>query len=636
MKMNAKTVDAMWPSSVVVRGWMTGLVAALASLAQVHAANYTWSGPDNGTWNQTDTNWTPSSGATVWNATTHNALLGSSNATVFNGSVYVNSFSGSGTLSANVSSSIRLGTGNSSFSGTIGENLRFVWDGAATLDFSGNNNDTANQWVLRNGGIFRISSANAWKTTSNSKVEANSTTFTFELAAADLSINTGNMFLNNSGTAGLRFAALNADRTVTWTGAAVGGAATAINWGAHGNNIGETLAFGNANATHKLIWASGIDLNGGSGATLTRKIDAINGSAAVGGEISGVISDSGTTKATLLKTGSGTLILSGSNTYAGGTTINSGTLVADHNAALGSGLLTMAGGALSNSVGNTLANTINLQTDGTIGVLATKTLTLSGAITNVGALTKRGAGTLNLEAVNTFSGGFIIDNGTLAVGASGALAASTVAVNSGATLNNQGAVLGLIVNPGGLATGGGSYGTATNLSGGTLTPGVGGDTNFFQRLTLAGGSTNLFWIGSAATHDMSVVTNSLDYTGSGMPQLKLDLASYTWNSGDQVVLYDNRFSGMSAFDGTNRWFQFTDAFGAVSNLYNNTLFSAVTGGSSTNLFRINYDVLASGDGQFNDIAITAIPEPASLNLLLLIGAAYWLRRRLHSARRWRG
>jgi autotransporter-associated beta strand protein len=627
MNMNAKTVDAMWPSSVVVRGWMTGLVAALASLAQVHAANYTWSGPDGGTWDQTGTNWSPSGASWANPAGLSNvAQLGSSNVTVINGEVFVNSFSGSGSLSATANSTIRLGTGTSSFSGTIGQNLRVVWQGAATLDFSGTNNDTANQWVLRRNGILRLSSADAWKTNSNAKVEDSTANlgFTIELAAADESFNTTNLFLNNGITAGngnfVRFAAIGADRTVTWTGGTPGGAATAINWNnAVGENLGDTLGLGNANATHKLIWASGINLNGGSGATLTRTINVTNGTAAVGGEISGVISDSGTTKATLLKTGSGTLILSGSNTYAGATIISAGTLQVGAGGTTGT---LGTGGVTNNSA--LVFNRSNA-------------MTVDNVIVGTGSLTKRGAGTLNLQAVNSFSGGVIIDNGTLAVGASGALAASTVAVNSGATLNNQGAVLGLIVNPGGLATGGGSYGTATNLSGGTLTPGVGGDTNFFQRLTLAGGSTNLFWIGSAATHDMrSVVTNSLDYTGSGMPQLKLDLASYTWNSGDQVVLYNNLFSGMSAFDGTNRWFQFTDAFGAVSNLYNNTLFSAITGGSSTNLFRINYDVLASGDGQFNDIAITAIPEPASLNLLLLIGAAYWLRRRLHSARRWRG
>jgi autotransporter-associated beta strand protein len=230
-----------------------------------------------------------------------------------------------------------------------------VWDGAAFLDFSGNNNDTTNQWVFRNGGTFRISSANAWKTTSNGKVEASSTTFTFELAAADLSINTTNMLLNNSGTAGLRFAALNANRTVTWTGGTVGGAATAINWSSTAG-IGETLAFGNANATHKLTWASGINLDGGA-ALVTRKVDAINGSAAVGGEISGIISDNGTVKATLEKTGTGTLILSNANTYAGNTSVTGGTLLINGSTSTSSLVTVSSGATLGGSGGTVGGNT---------------------------------------------------------------------------------------------------------------------------------------------------------------------------------------------------------------------------------------------------------------------------------------
>ncbi|MCX7006388.1 MAG: autotransporter-associated beta strand repeat-containing protein, partial [Kiritimatiellaeota bacterium] len=354
--------------------------------------------------------------------------------------------------------------------------------------------------------------------------------------------------------------------------------------------------------------------------------------------------------------------VSGANTYSGGTVVNSGTLQLGASAALPSAqAVTVAGGTLDIHGYNPNAGAVTL-TSGTIsgtGALtgtsfAVQSGTISSVLAGSGALTKSTAGTLTLSGANTYTGGTTIDNGTLALSGSGMLGSGGININSLATLDasaqaggfaltggqsltNRGTFIGgLIIQSGANVSGGGSFnGAVTNLFGGTLTPGIGGDTNFFQSLTLADGSTNSFWIGNSA-HDMSVVSNSLTVTGTGIPELKLDLSGYTWNRDDQFVIYDNLFSGYSSLNGTNSFFQFRDAFGVVSNLYNNALFSAITGtggSSATNLFRINYDVLANGDGQYNDIAITAIPEPASLNLLVMLGAAYWMRRRLHSQRR---
>ncbi len=298
----------------------------------------------------------------------------------------------------------------------------------------------------------------------------------------------------------------------------------------------------------------------------------------------------------------------------------------------------------------TINNSADHSFDGQLGA--------AGANDNNFALVKTGAGTQTLAPMlgaNTYSGGTFINQGGLKVDVAGALGSGAISIASGArldatalatgysllsgqSLTNRGSMLGgLIISSGALAMGGGSYaGAVTNLAGGTLTPGVGGDTNFFQSLTLAADSTNMFWIGSATTHDMSVVTNSLEAMGAGSPLLKLDLTNYNWQRGDEFVIYNNLYTGMSAtLDGTNKWFQFQDAFGALTNLYNNTYFNALTSGGATNMFRINYDALANGDAQYNDIMLTAIPEPASFNLLAMLGAAYWLRRRIHrQKRRW--
>jgi autotransporter-associated beta strand protein len=385
----------------------------------------------------------------------------------------------------------------------------------------------------------------------------------------------------------------------------------------------------------------------------------------------------------LIKTGANILKLWGDNNALTGTFVNSngttwlnqdvsgssnanwalagGTLLFNNdnggvNKTIPLGSLTGATGTILRA-GGTLAGTTTFA----VGALSANT-TFDGQIqdgvnaTIKSALEKLGSGTLTLSAINSFSGGTTIKSGTLAVNGDGQLGSGSISVHSGATLNttalttggltlgngqnltNRGTVAGgLIIDSGALAVGSGSFaGAVTNLSGGTLTPGIGGDTNFFQSLTLAGGSTNAFWIGSVTTYDMSVITNSFNHDGTGMPNLKVDFSDYSWNSGDQFTLYNNLFTGPSAFDGTTIYFQFQDAFGVTTNLYNNTLFSAVTGSggaTATNLFRINYDALANG----NDITLTAIPEPASINLLLMLGAAYWLRRRLHgSRRRWNG
>src|SRR6185437_7926162 len=83
----------------------------------------------------------------------------------------------------------------------------------------------------------------------------------------------------------------------------------------------------------------------------------------------------------LIKTGSSVLTLAGTNTYAGGTTVNAGTLSIFSDANLGapSGGLTLAGGTLSNSAAFSSARSVSLAAAG--GSFATQApLTLDGTI----------------------------------------------------------------------------------------------------------------------------------------------------------------------------------------------------------------------------------------------------------------
>ena len=71
-------------------------------------------------------------------------------------------------------------------------------------------------------------------------------------------------------------------------------------------------------------------------------------------------------------------------------------------------------------------------------------------------------------------------------------------------------------------------------------------------------------------------------------------------------------------------------------LYNGEPITISGGTTNLDTFRIWYDFSTDGTSHTGDsIALTVIPEPASVNLLVMLGAAYWMRRRIHRKRsRW--
>ncbi|MFC5526192.1 autotransporter domain-containing protein, partial [Rhodanobacter ginsengisoli] len=172
-----------------------------------------------------------------------------------------------------------------------------------------------------------------------------------------------------------------------------------------------------------------------------------------------VISGSGS----LTKAGSGTLALTGANSYAGGTTLTTGMLQLGNASAIGTGTLAMAEfTSIGFTSSFTLANDITLSGDPTVDVGSGLTTTLSGGIsdgTQPGDLVKTGSGTLVLTGVDTYTGSTTVAAGTLDVAGS---LASSVSVDSGATLTGTGSTGGMTVGSGSIVTPGGSaIGTLT-------------------------------------------------------------------------------------------------------------------------------------------------------------------------------
>ena len=153
---------------------------------------------------------------------------------------------------------------------------------------------------------------------------------------------------------------------------------------------------------------------GGSGATF----DTAGYTITVGGRISG--------PGSLTKVGSGALVLTATNTYAGNTLVTAGTL------ALGSGLAlqdstldTSGGGTLSfgtlftATLGGltgpgtlSLANTVSSAVALSVGNNNAGT-TFTGALRGSGSLIKIGSGSLDLGGSNTYTGATTVSGGTL-------------------------------------------------------------------------------------------------------------------------------------------------------------------------------------------------------------------------------
>ncbi len=158
-----------------------------------------------------------------------------------------------------------------------------------------------------------------------------------------------------------------------------------------------------------------LDISGGNNASTT---------------YSGVISGSGV----LVHNGSGTLTLTGTNSYSGGTALGPSTLAIGNSMALGTGAVTFSGGSatiLPLAANLALGNNLVLDGSATASINTnSNVLTVNGAISGSGNLDKSGAGTLILANSGSFTGSTSISQGTLQLASPTALRNSAVTVNA--------------------------------------------------------------------------------------------------------------------------------------------------------------------------------------------------------------
>jgi len=115
------------------------------------------------------------------------------------------------------------------------------------------------------------------------------------------------------------------------------------------------------------------------------------------------------------KLGTGTLVLTGTNAYSGGTTLTAGTLQVGHNSALSSGTLTFNGGTLGIN-GQTVTNSLvaNASTTSSV-VFGNSSGNLNGALTGTGTVNVSTSGTTAIAPAlpnfSSFNGTVGIDLG---------------------------------------------------------------------------------------------------------------------------------------------------------------------------------------------------------------------------------
>jgi len=314
--------------------------------------------------------------------------------------------------------------------------------------------------TLTNGGIVNDSS--------------NSPT----IAVSGVAGNTGTLTFASTGNAANAKIVAGNYGTVLFQGTSDAGSSAALTTQSGGtvDFSGTTGAAGDKQISAGSIAGAGTYSLGGNALT----VGALNTSTEVGG----VIADGGSaggTGASLTKVGTGTLILSGTNSYTGGTVVSEGTLQ-------------IGDGSASGSIAGNIVDKATLSFD------RSDTYTYGGVISGTGAVKQIGSGTTVLSGVSTYNGPTTISAGVLDV--NGSIARSAVTLN------------------GGQLKGSGTVGSVTAGSGSSVAPGNSiGTLNVAGNVTFAAGSTYQVELNSTGASDLISATGTAVLQGGTVQAL---------------------------------------------------------------------------------------------------------------------
>lgn len=346
------------------------------------------------------------------------------------------------------------------------------------------------------------------------------------------------------------FSAIGSQLTVN-----INGDGSELTWGDTSGDVGSKilgpLKLGSASSNAKTLWTNPIDLNSSGTTGLTRTITPSMGLAGSSTEINSVIRNSAA-DTDLQISGTGTLLLTGTNTYSGNTKLSAGALQAVAGVGLPTGHVLILDGGIDQEVdlsGNstsftrpigTTANTVEWTANGGgfSAINVQRTVNIGGASAEIawgdapGDVGTKIVGPL-IFGSNTANNKVLFVNGIDLNSSATTGLTRTVTVNTGAggdsaemggVLRNSGAATALAKNGAGTLTlsGANTYSGGTTISAGTLALGNIAALPTTGLVTLGGGTlSNVSGGGITAPNAVSITanstlagSNSFNFTGS--------------------------------------------------------------------------------------------------------------------------